>query len=44
MRIGIMLYRGAVMAKDFFERVKIAKAVSLLKMAVSAVSHVVRVP
>ncbi|MDR1030540.1 MAG: hypothetical protein LBL76_06670 [Treponema sp.] len=44
MRIGIMLYCGAVAVKDFFERIKIGWAVSLAKLAVSVVSHVVMVP
>jgi hypothetical protein len=44
MRIGIMLYRGAVKAKEFFERAKIGRVVSLAKLAVSAVSHIVMVP
>jgi hypothetical protein len=39
-----MLYRGAVEAKDFFERVKIGWAASLAKLAVSAVSRLVKTP
>jgi hypothetical protein len=39
-----MFYRGAVAAREFFECAKIDWAVSLAKLAVSAVSHVVKVP
>jgi hypothetical protein len=39
-----MLYRGAVAAKEFFERAKIGWAVSLAKRAVSVISSIVRVP
>jgi hypothetical protein len=39
-----MLYRGAVSAREFFERAKIGWAVSLAKLAVSAVSRVSRGP
>jgi hypothetical protein len=44
MRIGIMLYRRTVATKDFFATVRIGWAVSLAKLAVSVVSHIVRVP
>jgi hypothetical protein len=44
MRIGNMLYRGAVSAREFFERVRIGWAVSLAKLAVSAVSRVAKGP
>jgi hypothetical protein len=44
MRKEIMLYRGAVAAKEFFERIKIGWVVSLAKLAVSAILCVVRVP
>jgi hypothetical protein len=44
MRIGFMLYRGAVAAKEFFERVKIGWAVSLAKLAVRVILGVIRVP
>jgi hypothetical protein len=39
-----MVYRGAVAAKDFFERAKIGWAVSLAKLAVSVCLHIVKEP
>jgi hypothetical protein len=39
-----MVYRGAVSAKEFFERAKIGWAVSLAKLAVSACRHIVKAP
>jgi hypothetical protein len=37
-----MFYRGAVAAKEFFERAKIGWAVSLAKLAVAEISRVTR--
>jgi hypothetical protein len=39
-----MFYRGAVSAREFFERAKIGWAVSLAKLVVSAVSCVAKGP
>jgi hypothetical protein len=42
MRLGSVVYRGAVAAKDLFERVRFGWGASLAKAAILAISRVAR--